>query len=233
MTEGVALHLAGEALVARASGALWWPAARTLAVADLHLGKSGRMARRGGALLPPYETQETLGRLDAEIAALDPARVVCLGDSFDDLTAGDELDEAARLWLVRLAAGRAWVWIAGNHDPGPLALPGTHLAEWRAGGLTFRHEAGPGPQSGEVSGHYHPKHGVAGQVRPCFLMGAGRLILPAFGTYTGGLPATDPALVALTGPGALAVLTGRRALALPVVPARRAAPHPARRRAPR
>ncbi|HMO08398.1 MAG TPA: ligase-associated DNA damage response endonuclease PdeM [Paracoccaceae bacterium] len=222
MTDGVALALAGEALVARGSGALWWPAAGTLTVADLHLGKSGRLARRGGALLPPYETQETLARLDADIATLNPARVICLGDSFDDMLAGEEMDDGARLWLMRLAAGREWVWIAGNHDPGPLAVPGSHRAEWAEGALVFRHAAAPvPPQGGEVSGHYHPKHGVAGRVRACFLLGGGRLILPAFGTYTGGLPATDPVLVALTGPGALAVLTGPQPIALPVLPHQR------------
>lgn len=233
MEGGVALRVAGEALVALGSGALWWPDRRILAVADLHFGKAGRLARRGGALLPPYETQSTLVRLDDEIAALNPACVICLGDSFDDQAAAGELDEAARLCLLQLAAGRQWLWIAGNHDPGPLVLPGMHLAEWRAGALMFRHEARPGAQQGEVSGHYHPKHGIAGRVRPCFLAGAGRLILPAFGTYTGGLPATDPALVALTGPGALAVLTGPRPIALPVLPARRASPHSAVRRLPR
>ena len=60
----------------RASGALWWPAERLLAVADLHLCRSERLARRGGALLPPYETAATLDRLAAEVAALAPARVV-------------------------------------------------------------------------------------------------------------------------------------------------------------
>ena len=74
----------GLVLEARCSGALWWPEGRWLIVADLHLGKSERMARRGGALLPPYEGRETLRRLAEEIAALDPACVVSLGDGFDD-----------------------------------------------------------------------------------------------------------------------------------------------------
>ena len=85
------ISLAGARLTARASGALWWPDARLLAVADLHLCRSERLARRGGALLPPYETAATLDRLAAEIAALDPASVVCLGDSFDDCAAGAAL----------------------------------------------------------------------------------------------------------------------------------------------
>ena len=82
--DGHGLALSGIDLVARPSGALWWPDARLLCVADLHMGKSGRIVRRGGTLLPPYETIETLDRLASEIRALNPRSVICLGDSFDD-----------------------------------------------------------------------------------------------------------------------------------------------------
>jgi metallophosphoesterase superfamily enzyme len=112
-------------------------------------------------------------------------------------------------------AGRSWTWIAGNHDPAPLALGGTHRAEVRAGPLTFRHIAVPGA-TGEVSGHFHPKASVAGRSRPCFLIDSAKVILPAFGCYTGGLRASDPALAALLGPRALAILTGPQALAIPM-----------------
>jgi hypothetical protein len=212
--------LAGAALTARASGALWWPAERLLCVADLHLGKSERLARRGGALLPPYETAETLDRLAAEIARLAPATVVALGDSFDDLGCAAALAEADAARLTALAAGRDWVWIAGNHDPGPLALPGRHLAELRAGPLVFRHAAAADAAPGEVSGHYHPKLRLATRgraiVRACFLHDARRLILPAFGAYTGGLNADHPALLALFAPPARAILTGAPCLAVPL-----------------
>ena len=217
---GQPLTLAGASLTARPSGALFWPAEGLLCVADLHLCKSERLARRGGALLPPYETAETLGRLAAEIDALDPARVVCLGDSFDDCAAGAALAPADAARLAALMAGRDWVWIAGNHDPAPLALGGRHLAALALGPLTFRHQARPGAAPGEVSGHFHPKLRLAvrgGAVtRPCFLADAARVILPAFGAYTGGLRTDHPALAALLGPGARAVLTGEPCIAVPV-----------------
>jgi len=209
------LPLGPETLHALPSGALFWPARRVLAVSDLHLGKSGRIARRGGTLLPPYETQATLERLDAEVARLSPATVICLGDTFDDLAAADALPEDQALWLARLMAGREWIWIEGNHDPGPLPLGGTHRAEARVGPLIFRHIARPGERL-EVSGHYHPKAALAGRSGPCFLADADRILLPAFGTYTGGLACRDPALAALMRPDAVAVLTGPRALAMPM-----------------
>jgi uncharacterized protein len=219
---GHPLPLGDAVLHALPSGAVWWPDARLLCMGDLHLGKSGRMARRGGALLPPYESAATLARLDADIAATDPARVICLGDSFDDVTAEQELAEDHRLWLTRMMAGRDWVWIAGNHDPGPLTLGGTHLAQWREGGLTFRHIADPTTQTPEISAHYHPKARIAGVSRACFVTDGTRLILPAYGAYTGGMPADDPAIATLMGPAARAILTGPRAIALPLHPPRKA-----------
>ncbi|MFN3824755.1 MAG: ligase-associated DNA damage response endonuclease PdeM [Pseudorhodobacter sp.] len=212
---GYAFRLSGETLVACGSGALWWPERRVLTVSDLHLGRSGRFARRGGALLPPYETDATLERLETEIARLDPAMVICLGDSFDDDAAAGELAEAHRNWLLRMMAGRDWLWIAGNHDPAPEGLAGSLRVEMRIGGLVFRHIAAPGA-AGEVSGHYHPKARLAGRVRPCFLANAGRVILPAFGTYTGGLECRDPAFSALMQPPAMAILTGREPIPLPL-----------------
>ena len=214
---GHAFRLAGAALVAFPSGALYWPDAGVLCVADLHLGKSQRLARRGGALLPPYETEATLTRLDADLAASMPTRVICLGDSFDDLAAAAALAPATRARLMALMAGRRWIWVLGNHDPGPVDLGGKHLAQVQAQGLTFRHQATPGACA-EVSGHYHPKLSLpgTGAARPCFLHDAARLILPAYGTFTGGLSARDPVLAGLFQPPAFAILTGRRPIRAPL-----------------
>ena len=207
--------LNGTALTALASGALYWPDQSLLAVSDLHFGKSERLARRGGSLLPPFDTQETLSRLDRDITATNPAAVICLGDSFDDLDAANALPDANRLWLTRLMAGRNWTWVEGNHDPGPIALGGTHRAEITLGPLTFRHIADPA-RSGEISGHYHPKARIAGQSRSCFLLDQTRLILPAYGAYTGGLWCDHPSLTSLMQPTALAILTGPRAIPIPL-----------------
>ncbi|MDR0810647.1 MAG: ligase-associated DNA damage response endonuclease PdeM [Gemmobacter sp.] len=203
-------------LVALPSGALYWPTERLLVVSDLHFGKSARLARRGGALLPPYETPATLERLEVDVGATGAVRVLCLGDSFDDSAAGEEMDEASRQKLLRLMAGRDWIWAEGNHDPEPGNSGGSHVAEFRLGPLTFRHIARPGAVA-EVSGHYHPKARLAGQSVPCFLLSdPERLILPAYGTYAGGLDCAAPALAPFVGPAALAILTGRRCRAIPI-----------------
>lgn len=210
-----ALFFHGESLHLLPSGGLHWPAQGLLTVSDLHLGKSERLARRGGSLLPPYETQATLEKLDRDLEATRATTVICLGDSFDDTAAADGMDDHSRLWLARLMAGRNWTWITGNHDPGPIEVGGTHRDEVTLAPFTFRHIAVPGEKA-EVSGHYHPKARLAGQARPCFLADAARLILPAYGIYTGGLRAYDAALTALMANDALAILTGPRVLAIPM-----------------
>ena len=228
--QGAEILLAGERFEALSCGALFWPARRLLAAADLHLGKCARAARSGGALLPPYETAETLARLEAAIAARAPETVALLGDSFDDAAAAARLDAEARARLAAMARGRRWIWIAGNHDPGPTARRpeareeirgaidaeiGERRGEFAIGPIRFRHHAradAPPAGTAEMSGHYHPKAvmRIRGRQlsRRCFLYDARRVILPAFGAYSGGLDAADPALSQLLAPDAAALTLG-------------------------
>jgi metallophosphoesterase superfamily enzyme len=54
----------------------------------------------------------------------------------------------------------------------------------------MRHQAEPDPV-GEISGHYHPKSHIDVRGRrlsgACFIHDERRIVLPAFGAYTGGL----------------------------------------------
>lgn len=226
---GHPLRFAGEDFIARISGALWWPAGRMLIVSDLHLGRSERYARRGGPLLPPWEVADTLDRLAAEIAALDPATVVSLGDAFDDDHAAGAMAPEALARIRALAAGRDWLWISGNHDrnaPGP-GFPGRGAACVH-GPFTLRHEAGhgaglgAGPGAGpepargpDISGHLHPAIRLAGRSWRCFALGREHLILPAFGTYTGGLDIRDPVFRRLAG-GGIAIACSPRNITVPI-----------------
>lgn len=219
MNAGYDFTLKDAQLTALGSGALWWAKHALLCVSDLHLGKAHRIAQRGGTMLPPYETHDTLDRLTRDLETCPARTVICLGDSFDDLDAAASLSEDHRLWIARLQAGRQWIWVEGNHDPGPVNLGGSHLAEITVDGLTFRHIATPGATA-EISGHYHPKASLSlrGRLlsRPAFLCDSERLILPAFGTYTGGLRSGSDALLALMKPDATAILTGPRPTAIPM-----------------
>jgi hypothetical protein len=194
----------GVVLEAFPEGALWWADLRLLVVADLHLEKGSSFARRG-QLVPPYDTVETLSRLSRLIARLDPRTVVALGDSFHDEAGAARLSASDRALLRGLQSGREWMWIAGNHDPGPPSgLGGSVADELAVGKLVFRHEPQSGPAEGEIAGHLHPSARVHGRGRSvrrrCFAGDGYRLILPAFGAYTGGLDVLDRAFYGLFAP---------------------------------
>ena len=215
------LTVNGAALEADVSGALHWPAGNTLVVSDLHLEKASSYAAQGH-LLPPYDTSATLRGLETLVARHRPARVVSLGDSFHDPAAAERLDGAAAERIRALTRDRDWVWICGNHDPAPPEDWGGRVAaELALGPLVFRHEAlAAGPCAGEVSGHYHPKASVRVRGRRltarCFVTDGRRLILPAFGAFTGGLDVRNPAVARLFAEGFVAHLLGRdRVFAFP------------------
>lgn len=195
---GLRIGLSNVEVMLRWSGGLWLERERALVVADLHFEKGSSYAARFGQMLPPYDTRETLDRLDREIALLSPARLIFLGDSFHDGDGEARLAADDYKRLEGLAVGRELVWAVGNHDAdGPKALPGEIIDEAEIAGLTLRHEPLPGVQLGEVAGHLHPAAKVAsGRAttrRRCFVTDGQRLVLPAFGAFTGGLNILDEA----------------------------------------
>lgn len=215
------LRFAGEDFQALASGALFWPAQSTLFVADLHLEKASHFAARGW-LLPPHATTETLQCLIAAVEATGATRVICLGDSFHDQGGPDRLLPAARRALGLMTRNLDWWWITGNHDEdAAAALGGRVLETARIGPLVLRHEADPADPAPELSGHFHPKlvlrHRGRHIARRCIAQSPAKLILPAFGAFTGGLDVADPAIrTALAGPACALVVEGQRLLRFPV-----------------
>ena len=205
----LSVRVMGELCVLRCSGALWLPAHGTLVAGDLHLEKGSAFAARG-QMLPPYDSRATLDRLEAEIAGLKPERVVLLGDSFHDSRSIGRMAADDRERLDRLAFGLDWVWLEGNHDREALTaadadavsrLPGRIVGEMRLGALFLTHEPMPDAEAGEVAGHLHPCARVVAHARmvrrPCFVTDGRRLILPAFGAFTGGLNVKDAAIAGL------------------------------------
>ena len=195
--QAIEIGLTGETVICDRSGALWLPADRTLVVSDLHLEKGSSFARRG-MLLPPYDTLVTLRLLDEAVPRYDPAIVVSLGDAFHDEEAAARMPPLWRDMLLGIMAGRDWIWVAGNHDPSrPAGLPGESLSEVAVGVLSFRHEPSRTKAAGEVAGHLHPGGRIVRRGRSvrraCFITDGDRLILPAFGAYTGALNVLDRA----------------------------------------
>lgn len=206
--------LGGETLLLDPAGVLVWPARRLLCVADLHLEKGSHFAARGRGLPPPFDTRETLARLLSLLRKHAPGRLILLGDSFHDVDGPARLHAKDLALLHEIATAAAITWVLGNHDPvPPQGVPGQPVAELHEGPLVFRHIGGG--KGHEVSGHFHPRAGAATRAgvvrRPCFVADAQRIVLPAFGAYTGGLDVEDPALAALfPGPARLFLLGDRR-----------------------
>ena len=206
----VPFSFADETFYATADGALFWPSQRALLVADLHLEKASWFARLG-QFLPPYDSQATLTALAAEVERSGATRLYCLGDSFHDRFGCERLPSAAREMLTALTSTLDWTWIVGNHDPGFADHCGGRLAEEvEIGGVVLRHEAEPNESRPEMSGHFHPKlrlHVKGRQVsRRCFVATPTKIILPAFGSLTGGLDAHHPQILGSVGGNAAALV---------------------------
>ncbi len=135
---------------------------------------------------------------------------MALGDSFHRPGAADRMAADDLSTLHALQRGRDWVWIAGNHDPEVGRRAGGDMSgELAIAGLTLRHEPAPGGATHEIAGHLHPaaKLSMYGTTirRPCFVGNGRRLVMPAFGAFTGGLNVLDQAFRSLFGDTGIAV----------------------------
>lgn len=204
----------GEPLWLRPDGAVWWPAARTLFAADLHLGK-GAAFRAQGQPVPAGSSARTLARLEAAVASLGAVQLVVLGDFWhgaEGLT--PRLLEAVDGFARRVPTAL----VLGNHDRRihPADLP-LHAVSGvlPLGPLSAAHEPPPpGTPGFTLAGHWHPAVTIASRAgdrlrRPCFVGYPHALVLPAFGGLTGALTlrrselARHGAQVAVLGDGEL------------------------------
>ena len=206
----VPFSFAGETFFATSDGALFWPDQEALLVADLHLEKASWFARLG-QFLPPYDSHATLSSLATVVERTGATRLYCLGDSFHDRFGCDRLPADARTLLTGLTEKLDWTWIVGNHDPGFADHCGGRIEdEVEIGGIVLRHEAVRDDVRPEISGHYHPKLRVSlrGRLvsRRCFVVSATKLIMPAFGSLTGGLDAHHPEIIRSVGADAAALV---------------------------
>jgi DNA ligase-associated metallophosphoesterase len=206
--------------------AIWSAAERTLFVADVHIGKAASF-RAAGLPAPAGTTRENLARLDALIEALNPKTIVVLGDLFH---AREAYRDASKREFLAWRSRRASVEIRlvlGNHDARAGAPPGELGIEVFSephvfGAIECRHHPLEtddlvGPYV--LAGHTHPVARLRGpghdSVRlPCFVMRARRLILPAFGEFTGGR------VVEADAETALCIIAGEQCLYAPAIPAR-------------
>jgi uncharacterized protein len=193
------VEVGGALLHLLAGKAAWWPAERTLLIADAHIGKAVSF-RKLGVPVPEATTGGNLDALDALLATHDAKRVVFLGDLLHSRHSHD------RVTLGMFAAWREQrlqlelLLVRGNHDDRagdpplswgvacvdePFTLPA-------APQLALCHHPEPRQGAYVLAGHLHPcttvGRGIDRLRLPCFHIGAGVGVLPAFGAFTGMHP---------------------------------------------
>ncbi len=185
------LKFAGELFLLDGLSALYWAKHQMLIISDLHFEKGSYLGQFANPL-PHYDTSDTLQRIEQLVADYQPKTVVCLGDSFHDVAAVSRLDKYLIAGINQLCNGvENWVWVLGNHDPEiPQNICGQRKSSLYLDNILLVHE--PEEENcAQIIGHFHPKatHKVTGQKLrgKCFLSNEHRLLMPAFGTYTGGL----------------------------------------------
>lgn len=184
--------------------ALYWPATRSLLLADLHLGKAAHF-RRHGIAAPANVGEQNLTHLHTLMRQYNPTRVLLLGDLFHSTY---NADWAPFCTLMAHYPGTDWVLIRGNHDILPdveYRKAGLHLLpELNEGPFRLIHEPpfpirrgtspSPLPQAPDrpytLCGHVHPAvlltaPGQQALRLPAFWFGRQMGILPAFGQFTG------------------------------------------------
>lgn len=191
------IDFAGESLTLLPERAVWWPAERTLVLADVHLGKAAAF-RAAGIPAPEAVTAADLARLADLAARLRPERLLVLGD-FLHCRSGraEETFSAAAAWRGDHRS-LAITIVRGNHDlhagdpPDDLGLECVD-PPFSLGRLAMLHDPADAadPESPALAGHLHPGlvlRDATGSMRlraPCFLIGPRLGILPAFGSFTG------------------------------------------------
>lgn len=189
---GVELHLL-------AGKVAWWPAEKTLLLADAHIGKAVSF-RRLGVPVPEATTEDTLARLAALVRGQGARRIVFLGDLLHSAHAHARETLGAFARWRESHAGVELVLVRGNHDDragDPPASLGVQCVDephalGSAPGLALCHH--PEPRQGVyvVAGHRHPcttvGHGFERLRMPCFHFGTRVGVLPAFGAFTGMHP---------------------------------------------
>lgn len=190
----IATELAGERVLLLPQKALYWPAAKTLMVADIHFGKAASF-RALGVPVPRGTTSENIAALETLLTTHDTQRIVFLGDFLHAKAAQAPATLQAMLEWRRRRPGLELVLVRGNHDwhaGDPSALLRVTLVDepFACGPFALCHHPDVASAGYVIAGHVHPVFHLRTAREslrlPCFLLGTTRAILPAFGAFTGG-----------------------------------------------
>jgi DNA ligase-associated metallophosphoesterase len=195
---------AGTTFILDAAGCVYYPDQNMLIFADLHFEKGSYFAHIGNPL-PRYDTVDTLRRIELAIQHYQPERIVCLGDNCHDALAMQRMSPADRDRLIALCHSvRAWHWLIGNHDVGAemqaFFSQFSYSDNMVFSNFMLSHDLHPTSMP-QIIGHFHPKTAITLNQQTirgkCFVVTETLLMMPSFGTYTGGLDITSSVIQAL------------------------------------
>lgn len=193
--------VAGETLLLLAQKALYWPRQKMLIVADIHFGKAASF-RALGVPVPRGTTTQNLDALDELMALYPVGHIMFLGDFLHARAAHASATQAAMLAWRRRHPALALTLVRGNHDRhagDPAAALGIEMVDepYALAPFSFCHHPDIDSAGYALAGHIHPTYLLATRFDalrlPCFVVGAGRMILPSFGAFTGGFLITPDA----------------------------------------
>lgn len=182
-----------------ADKSIFWVEAKTLILADIHLGKAPHF-RKHGIAVPDEIGQEDLRRLQQLMFKTHPERVLILGDFFHSSMNNEA--HYFKLWRQQFTSIE-FILIKGNHDilesgfytDIGLTIHQNYLKEQS---FVFIHNLNEihrsknsiNDSSYVFSGHIHPGIRLTGKAKqsmklPCYVFGEHHSILPAFSTFSG------------------------------------------------
>lgn len=190
------IETCGIEILLHPTGAVYWPAADSLLLADLHLGKES-VFQQSGIAIPSGASSATLRALGSLVEEFSPGQVIVLGDL---LHARVGLTPPLQQELLATAdrySSSQWILIPGNHDRGSIRTLrncGWSIAPDRMElhGVALVHAPLDSPSIANltIAGHLHPSIRFALSSKEtvrlrCYWMSSSQLILPAFGGWTG------------------------------------------------
>jgi DNA ligase-associated metallophosphoesterase len=190
----VAIEVGGEQLILLPQKAAFWPRERMLVIADIHFGKAAAF-RSWGIPVPRGTTSENLHALDDLILLTGAEHVLFLGDFLHARAAHAAGTQAAMLAWRQRRCELILTLVRGNHDKhagDPAEQLGIDLVDepYTVGPLSFCHHPDIAAPGYVLAGHVHPVYVLATRFDalrlPCFVAGPRRMILPSFGSFTGG-----------------------------------------------
>ena len=217
MTNDLIITVHNEAITLMPERAVFWPRERALFVADVHVGKAAAF-RALAVPAPEGNLADDLARLTCAIERKDAQRIVLLGDVLHAKHGrADHVMQQVAEWRA-FHSRRHFLIVRGNHD----VRAGDPPDDWRMQCVdapamlepfVLCHEPCESDAGYVLCGHVHPAFRLWGKggmsaTLPCFVIGARRMMLPAFGSFTGNAlvkPAADERIAVIADDEVIAI----------------------------